>query len=267
MVKKIVNPGSAIGEAIGAAMEVALAAHIGRLADEFGYHYITAGVRLTKGGQRAKKLLLFDNFGNEYNIDGVIANAAMQPLVIIESKYIRYTKHNRDKGSWISTAHAAVRRRYASIRSSIAVLAGSWSRSSLAMLKSHDINLFVVPFSVISAAFARRGINILWAEKERQMVIEAWEQFVALDANAIAAIGEEMIAPITPDLEALLRAVLDDATPREVDRVVVELVSNLGEVRMVEFASLEEAMSFLGELEPGTVFLVDAALSLFDAPP
>ncbi len=74
----------------------------------------------------------------------------MQPLIIFESKYIRYTKHNRYKASWICNAHSAIRKRYHSIRSSIAILAGNWSQPSLAMMKSFDIIIFIIPFEVIS---------------------------------------------------------------------------------------------------------------------
>ena len=101
---EVANPGSALGEAIGAAMERSLKVRLLAVAEEHGCHYITSGVRKTKSGKVAKKLIMFDNFGTEYDLDGVIANKAMQPLILIESKYIRYKKHNRDKGSWVCTA-------------------------------------------------------------------------------------------------------------------------------------------------------------------
>ena len=78
--KPIRNYGSALGEAIGSVMEIALNDFLADLADEYGLHYATSGVRKTKSGSKQKKLLLFDNAGNEYNIDGVIAspcNAAL----------------------------------------------------------------------------------------------------------------------------------------------------------------------------------------------
>jgi hypothetical protein len=150
----VANPGSAIGEAIGASMEKALKVLLTDVADQYGCHYLTSGVRKTKAGKKAKKLLMSDNFGNEYDIDGVIANESMQPLILFESKYIRYKKHNRDKGSWVCTAHSAVRRRYHSIRSSIAILAGSWSISSVAMMQSHDINMFFIPFDFVCTLLA-----------------------------------------------------------------------------------------------------------------
>lgn len=139
--KIIANPGSTLGEALGALIEGEVNRLTRPIAEEYGCVYVTAGRPNPRTGQPTK-LLLKDSSGNEYNIDAVIANQRMQPLVLIESKYIRYKKHNRDKGSWICTAHYSLRRSFPTIRKSIAVLAGSWSRSSKAMLNSFDINLF-----------------------------------------------------------------------------------------------------------------------------
>lgn len=154
------NPGSAIGEAIGAEMEKALHTFLATLVEVRGHHFLSKSPIAGK-----KKLLMFDNFGNDYNIDAVIANEAMQPIIHFASKYIHYKKHNRDKASWVCRAHPAIRRRYDSIRSSIAILAGNWSLSSRAMLKSYDINLFIVPFNRISDLLAKQGVDFNWVRK------------------------------------------------------------------------------------------------------
>src|SRR5258708_9503542 len=139
-------------------MEKALNVFLTNLVESRGYHFLSKSPVKNRNGT-AKKLLMYDKFGTAYNIDAVIANESMQPIILVESKYIRYKKHNRDKGSWLCTAHPAVRRRYGSIRSSIAVLAGNWSSSSLAMMKSFDINIFLVPFKRICDLLANHGIN------------------------------------------------------------------------------------------------------------
>lgn len=72
--RAVTNPGSALGEAVGASMEKALSKVLTQLADDRGCYYLTSGVRKTKSGRKAKKLLMSDSFGNEYDIDGVIAN-------------------------------------------------------------------------------------------------------------------------------------------------------------------------------------------------
>ena len=153
-------------------MEGALNTFLHDLCEELEYHFISSSVIKGK-----KKLLMYDNFGTAFNIDAVIANQAMQPMILIESKYIRYKKHNRDKGSWLCTAHPAIRRRYQSIRSSIAVLAGNWSSSSLAMMRSFDINIFLVPFESICDFLEQYGITFHWEEKDRVTAQQSWEKY------------------------------------------------------------------------------------------
>ncbi|GAK49179.1 hypothetical protein U14_00397 [Candidatus Moduliflexus flocculans] len=263
----ISNYGSAIDEAIGASMEKALEVLLNTVADKYNFYYLTAGVRKTKAGNPPKKLLMFDNFGNDYDIDGVIANEAMQPLILFESKYIRYKKHNRDKGSWVCHAHSAIRRRYHSIRSSIAILGGNWSQSSLAMIKSHDINIFVIPFDVVCRELSAQGIDFTWEEKGRDKAKDAWEKFDSLHEEDKLKIGQRMIEEIEEELCQLIDNILDDSLARNVEKVVIELVSNLGEVRVFEFGTVEEAFGFLKNDDLEALFISSESFTLFDAPP
>lgn len=263
---EIQNPGSALGEAIGAAMEQALNEFLTRLVAKQGCHYLSKSPNLGKSGN-ARKLLMFDKFGTAYNIDAVIANSSMQPLILIESKYIRYKKHNRDKGSWICTAHPALRRRYASIRSSIAVLAGNWSSSSIAMMKSFDINIFLVPFGRICNLLAKYDIKYDWDEKDRVAAQDAWQKYSHLSAAQKLGIGAEMIRAIKPEVKELVLNILDESVPREISRVTIELRSNLGEAKVYDFANVPQAVEFLNSEELKHVFIVSDALSLYDPPP
>jgi hypothetical protein len=172
----VANPGSTLGEAIGALIERQVNRRLYPIAEEDGFVYVSAGRPNPRTG-RPTKLLLKDEAGNKYNIDSVIANARMQPLVLIESKYIRYKKHNRDKGSWICTTHYSLRRTFPTVRKSIAVLAGSWSRSSKAMMESFDVSLFEVGFPKIVETLARYGVDFAWEEKERDRAMAAWQRW------------------------------------------------------------------------------------------
>lgn len=259
------NPGSALGEAIGAEMEKALNSFLTLLVESRGYHFISKSPIKNKNGFQ-KKLLMYDKFGTAYNIDAVITNEGMQPIVLIESKYIRYKKHNRDKGSWLCTAHPAIRRRYQSIRSSIAVLAGNWSSSSLAMMKSFDINIFLIPFRRICDLLGMYGIEFDWDEKGRITAIDAWKKYLALTESQKSKIGIEMIAVIQDELEKLVLNILDDTTERKVERVTIELHSNLGEVKVYEFEDFEQAVEFLNTTELKRVFITSDSLTLFDQP-
>ncbi len=188
-------------------------------------------------------------------------------IILIESKYIRYKKHNRDKGSWICTAHPAIRRRYDSIRSSIAVLAGNWSSSSLAMMKSFDINIFLIPFTRICDLLAKYGIEFDWNEKDRVTAIGAWEKYIKLTDRQKSKIGLEMVNAIKDELEKLVLIILDDTVERKIDHVMIELHSNLGEVKTYEFPSIANALDFLNTAELKRVFITSDSLTLFDPPP
>lgn len=267
IVASVANPGSALGEAIGSSMEDALKKLLNEIADKYGFHYLTSGIRKTKSGERQKKLLMSDKSGNEYNIDGVLANQSMKPLIIFESKYIRYKKHNRDKGSWICHAHSAIRRHYHSIRSSIAILAGNWSSPSQAMMRSNNINLFLISFNHICGVLSELGIDFDWEEKDRDKAIRAWENFNKLNNEQKKSIGIKMIDPIKDNLVILIENILDDTVEREVDKILVELISNLGEVKVYEFESISDALDFLQDDDLKDLFLTTDSDSLFDPPP
>lgn len=262
----IQNPGSALGEAIGAEQEKALNTFLRQVAEQEGYHFISKGVGTTKQGNSRKVLVMYDQFGTEYKIDAVIANHAMQPIILFESKYLRYTKHNRDKGSWICNAHSALRRRYSSIRSSIAVLAGNWTRNSLAMMTSYNINVFIIPFQLICELLKEHNIDFNWGEKDRNIATQAWIQFNSLSLDEKTRIGTEMIAPIQRNLEQSVLNILDDSLIREFDKISIELHSNLGEIKRYEFKSIMDAIEFMSMDDLTEAFLITDSFTLFDPP-
>ncbi|MFN4253581.1 MAG: hypothetical protein ACK4Q5_01065 [Saprospiraceae bacterium] len=259
------NPGSALGEAIGASMERALNEYLSQWVAQFGCRLISRGEANPKTGKETK-LLLYDNFGTAYNMDAVIANESMQPLILVEYKYIRYKKHNRDKGSWLCTAHNAVRRRHSSIRSSIAILAGSWSQTSRAMMRSHDINLFVIPFEKITELLRRHGIKFDWGEKDRDVAVESWAKYQLLTETEKRQVAEEMIADIKPALEAAISKTLDNSVAREVEKVVLEIHTTIGEVKRFDFKSVGDALDFLEDFSFEEILSNADALTLWDRP-
>lgn len=263
--ENVQNPGSALGEAIGAQMEIALNTYLTKVVNKYSCRLISKGQENPKT-KKATKLLLYDNFGTAYNIDAVLANESMQPLILVEYKYIRYKKHNRDKGSWLCTAHNAIRRRYNSVRSSIAILAGSWSGSSIAMMKSHDINLFIIPFEKITALLKKQKIKFDWGEKDRHVASASWEKYSALTNRQKLKIAEEMISEIKPDLEAAIEKTLDNKTKRQIEKVTIEIHTNIGEVKRFEFANVEDALNFLEDFSFEEMLNHADSFTLFDKP-
>ncbi len=255
----VANPGSTLGEAVGALVEKEVSRLIRPIAEDYGCVYVTAGKPDPRSG-RATKLLLQDAAGNKFQIDSVIANLQLQPLVLVESKYIRYKKHNRDKGSWICTAHYSLRRAYPTVRQSIAVLAGSWSAPSKAMMRSFDAMLFEVGFPKIVSTLAEYGIAFDWGEKERDRAMDAWLRWKELSDAQFDRIARQLMEDVEPELRDTLRVTLDTSVPREIREIEVSIETNLGETRRHIFETIEAAIDFLETLD------VEALLNNEDGP-
>lgn len=245
---QVANPGSTLGEAIGALIEREVNRLLRPMAEENDCVYLHVGRPNPKTG-RATKLLLHDTAGNAYNIDSVIANARMQPLILIESKYIRYKKHNRDKGSWICTAHYSLRRTFPTVRKSIAVIAGSWSASSKVMMESFDVSLFEVGFPHIADTLIKYGVDFRWEEKDRDKAMAAWLAWSQLSDEQFDLIAQELLVSIESHLRQSLAETLDTATPREVREIEVVIETNLGESRRYTFDSIAGAIQFLDDFD------------------
>ena len=187
----------------------------------------------------------------------------MQPLVLIESKYIRYTKHNRDKGSWVCTAHYSLRRTFPTIRKSLAVLAGNWSASSKALMESFDISLFEVGFSKIANTLAEYNVDIHWEEKEREKAEFAWRQWIRLSERQKEEIAHKLLSDIEPELRKSMKETLNPDVLRVVDTVEVTITTNLGEARNYSFDSIEAAIEFLANFDDQEIAHEEHGPSLF----
>lgn len=246
--EKVANPGSTLGEAIGLLLETEIHRILKPLAEENGCIYIATGPAKPKTG-KTSKLILTDNDGNQYNIDSVIINNRFQPLVLIESKYIRYTKHNRDKASWICTAHNKLRQRYSTVRKSIGLLMGSWSKPSKLLLQSFDVELFEISFNDICQILSYHGIDYRWAEKDRQQAMESWEKFNKLSKDDREKIAEELISTVKDELQKSLQMALIKSVPRKLDSVILILQSNYGETHRHTFKTLDQVLNFIEKFD------------------
>ena len=262
--KTVANPGAAIGEQIGNRLETVINDYITDFREDYQCHFIreTGYNPVTK--KKSKKLILYDEYGTDYNIDGIITNESMQPLVLLESKYIRYKKHNRDKGSWICNTHSALRKRYKSIRASIAILAGSWSKRSLAMIESADVTVFLISFNIIVDILKKYGVEFDWDEKDQTTPVAAWYNYDKLTERQKMNIARRMADLIKDKLLDLLRDILDDTKPRTIKRLSVEVLSSWGETSRESFDKKEDAIKYLESIDLDTVFNPESFYSIFD---
>lgn len=261
---QVSRPGSALGEYIGKKLEEVINEYITKFLDNYPCHFIKETGYNPNTNKTSKKLLLYDEYGTAYDIDGIITNESMQPLILLESKYIRYKKHNRDKGSWICNTSAALRMRYKSIRGTIAILAGSWSKTSLAMIESADIAVFLISFDTIVDILKKYGVDFVWGEKDFTTPVAAWYNYEKLTDKQKVNIAKKMADLIKDKLLDFLREKLDDTKPREIRKLSVEVLSSWGETSRESFDKKEDAIKYLESLDLDTVFDSKTFYSIFD---
>ena len=249
----ISNSASALGEAVGKLFEEAVRECVREEVETRGY--TIQADRLTNGT------------GNRYQIDAVIYDADKNPIIIIDPKYIRYTKHNRDKVSWLCVAHYNLRKTYTTIRKSIAVLAGRWSEPSKALARSFGVETLEVPFDRMVEVLSRHGLAFDWPEKNRTIPSESLRLFGSLDKEIHSAIGTELIASIENELRAAVNNVLDadiENLPARVSGVEMLLKTDRDELILRTFDSVLDSMRYITELlsdrQDVTEFLISESI-------
>ena len=231
------NPGSALGEAVGKLFETAI---LEGLKEEVeARDHTIRPAKLTNGS------------GNSYQIDAVVFDDSGNPVIIIDPKYIRYTKHNRDKGSWLCVAHYNLRKTFPTIRKSIAVLGGRWSAPSKALIRSFGVEILEVPFDKIVSVLAGWGINFDWQEKDRATASVAWQTYETLDADDRENIALEMTADILEQLKSDVILVLEtdmNAIPHRVSEVEVLLKTDQDEMLLLTFGSIADTLQAMARM-------------------
>ena len=248
------NHGSAIGEAIGSLLELALHDALHKICKGLSLELLTHGGTATKTSTTKKKLLISDDGGTKYNLDGIIINEGRQPIVLLESKWIRYKKHNRDKGSWIANSHREIKKKYPTVRGSLALLAGEWSLTSLEMLEQAQITVIRIAFDQVADRLLEDGIDIRWEEKDRVKSEVAWRKFQKLDAGVIKRIGKDLLDLVKFDLIHFMQTINEPREAFELTSLTITIEESGGWIRTRKLQSVNEAINFLQELNIGEVF-------------
>ena len=229
---------SALGEAVGKLFETAV---LEALRDE-----------VESRGHSIRPARLRNGTGNSYQIDAVVFDANDNPVIIIDPKYIRYTKHNRDKGSWLCVAHYNLRKTHQSIRKSIAVLGGRWSEPSKALIWSFGVEVLEVPFNRIADALGAFGVEFHWPETGGEPIArKSLRAFNQLDDSTKLEIGRNMVVGIADSLRNEVTQVLDtdlESIATRVDEVEILLKTDQGELVLSSFSSVTDAMKALTDL-------------------
>lgn len=254
---KISNHGAKLGQSVGVYMAKALDRQVHELCEQEDYKYLYSGVSVN--GRTLRRLTLKDKYDGRYQVDGIIANQDLQPLAVFEYKYIRYTKHNNDKGSWICRTNSAVRSYYPSIRTFFAILAGSWTPASITKIKNNGVAAYVVHFDDIATILEGFDIPFRWEEDDRDTPVHAYKTYESKPEEVREEIGEMMIHDIRSDLLDAVRQSLAPKRASALDRITIKYQSDLGETAEMEFADKAAAMENLGGADVAAVFSLENA--------
>ena len=235
--RRVANPASALGEAVGKLFEESIRRGLADTVAARGYSIRPARLR--------------NGTGNAYQIDAVVFDAADNPVIIIDPKYIRYTKHNRDKGSWLCVAHYNLRKTFPTIRKSIAVLAGRWSAPSLALIRSFGVATLEVPFASMVSVLREYGVEFAWSERDRETPRISWEHFDGLNDAARAAIASDLTESIIERLRGAVAQVLDAeiaTLPARISEVEILLKTDRDEMLLLTFDSVAASLQAMARL-------------------
>jgi hypothetical protein len=242
------NPASALGEAIGHLIESQVQKIVREAVKKLDCYVDTGGKRLDK--RKGTKLLLVNDTGNEYQIDTVVEDKHKNPIALIECKYIRYKKHNRDKASWTCVAHYKLRTTYPTVRKSIAVLIGDWTAPSKKLMRSFGIEIIEIPFDRLATVLLKHGVNFRWAEKDTMIPTSSLITFRALSNEMKEEIAVECMALARKPLKKLVRKAITskEVVPRNVDQIELLLKTNRDEFVLKKFLDLTKAISYMVSL-------------------
>ena len=235
-------------------LEHALHDSLHEICKSLSLELLTHGGTATTTSTTKRKLLISDDGGTNYNLDGIIINEERQPIVLLESKWIRYKKHNRDKASWITNAHREIKKKYPTVRGSLALLAGEWSLTSLEMLDQAQITVIRIGFDQVADRLLDDGIDIRWEEKDRVKSEVAWRNFQRLDSGVVERIGKDLLDLVKSDLIHFMQTINDPREAFELTSLTITIEESGGWIRTRKVQSVNEAITFLQELNIGEVF-------------
>lgn len=229
----VVHPGSAIGEAIGNLIEE----RILHAAEEVAtpHHHFARRGRMRNGQ------------GSMHQIDVVVEDSGHNPVILIEPKYLRYTKHNWDKASRLWAAHYNLKKTFDTIRMSMAVLAGNWTDTSVNFLRNFGVEIHRIPFSTIVTTLAEYDIVFNWSEHDNIAPRTAWNLFEQLEHSEKEDIANALTSGVISGVKSSVEHIitLDPNAPRVINELEILLRTGQGEFFVKNFSNAPDAIRYL----------------------
>jgi hypothetical protein len=239
------NYASMIGEAIGHLIEAEVQNVVKEAVKGLDCYVDIGGAR--PGIRKGKKTLLVNDTGNQYQIDTVVEDKVGNPIVLIECKYIRYKKHNRDKASWTCVAHYKIRTTQPTIKKSIAVLIGDWTEPSKRLMRSFGVEIIEIPFKHLHDILAEYGVVFKWAEGDTEIAKNSWFVFNVLSKDQKEKIARDCVAIIADKLKHDVAQAIQttDITIRNISQIELLIKTNQEEFVLKKFKDVGETIAYL----------------------
>jgi len=147
-----------------------------------------------------------DSYGLEHEIDFVIGTKK-KPLVLIDSKYIKYQKHAREKANEIASMLVSIRDAHHSVKLCVAVLGGNFTLGSKRILKDRGIDIFHIDFETLANNLRRYRLIIDWAEDDKLTAQQTWEIYSTLSEEEVDQVADDLFngTSIPEDLVHLIK--------------------------------------------------------------
>lgn len=229
----VVHPGSALGEAVGKLIEDQIRQAVVEVSQPLSFRVSSSRLR--------------NSLHNRHQIDIVISDGHGNPIILIEPKYLRYTKHNWDKGSRLCIAFHSLRRTHSSIRKTIAVLAGNWTDTSLAFIRSFGIEVYMIRFDHIVDVMAEYGVHFEWEERDDVAPGEAWATYQGLSTSEKNQIAQKLTQDVKPRVAQSVEDTLrqPELRHRRVASLELTVITDQNEVLVKSFPSVREMIQSL----------------------
>ncbi len=210
--------------------------------------------------------------GTSRQMDTVIVPVdSREPIALLESKWLKDARHHNDKGAWILQLRE-VRKKYATLRGAVAVLAGYWTEGVGVMFKSEagirmvlvatDEEVYGTLQEPLSRYLEKNGLSAfpLIAEEIRVGLPRPWDLANCLEelnaTNELISIAQSWLTIPKPQAETLqvggdfVGAAIDELLKPlpdnpKIERLEIALQIDTGNTIYCEFSDMEQAIEFI----------------------
>lgn len=258
------SPSHRFGQILGMLLETIvrediLRPRLERYVESRGFYLDSQGARQARAG---KAVAWEDKYGNQHNLDFVIEEGGShdvrgRPLAFVEAAWRRYTKHSRNKAQEIQGALLPIVERHSATAPFCGVvLAGEFTKASIAQLESQRIAVLYLPYTLVVSAFRQIGVDIAFDESTPDVKFDKASTVLnEMSVDQRRKLRDAILAASKLEIEAFLLR-LEGALNRYVKRVIVLPLFGFS----MEFADVPMALDALKSVDdvlPGTLVRIE----------